>query len=85
MTELPLPTPYTAARIAGEDRDLFTAEQMREYAALNPAPTRAEVELYHDKDMLISALRMIADREGWEAIDMRIHARAALAQHGDKT
>jgi hypothetical protein len=36
MTDLP--APYIAARIAGEDRDLFTAEQMRAYAADNRAP-----------------------------------------------
>jgi hypothetical protein len=47
-----LPTPYTAAHVAGEDRDLFTAEQMRAYAA--------EARLAADKELKAASILMHA-------------------------
>lgn len=41
-----LPPPYTAQVIAGEDRDLFTAEQMRAYATAAVEPYRRDAERY---------------------------------------
>jgi hypothetical protein len=50
-----MPAPYTAARIAGEDRDLFTAEQMRAYAGQRAAKyddeLRAASILMHAAEM----------------------------------
>jgi hypothetical protein len=59
----PLPTPYTAARIAGEDRDLFTAEQMRAYAvADNKALRERCAQLEREKERYSRQCRYLSEK-----------------------